>query len=571
MKRIVFFLILASWGLGVTAQNIAVKSFRALPFDRTASSLEGKRIDQNGQVAALIKVVTTETGFVFEGGSLGIVDTRQETGEVWVWVPRSLRKITIKHPLLGVLRDYMFPVEIEAERTYEMQLVTGTVETIVKEQIHEQYLMFQIDPPDAILEVDDQMWTLSPSGSASKFVNFGTYSYRVQAPNYHPDAGKVTVNDPHNTVQKTISLMPNFGWIEVSGDGLLQGAAVYVDNAIIGRAPCKSGQLKSGQHNVRIVKELYEPFITVVTVSDNETTKVSPSLTADFAHVTLQVDADAEIWVNDERKGMRSWSGDLPTGVYKIECKRANHESTLTTKEITNQMDGETIVLASPKPIYGSLMVESEPAMATIYIDGQEVGQTPKIINEILIGEHSLLLTKDNHNNYTETVTIAKGERKMLQIELIRRLMSIMVVPSNSWCFKNGYVMKSEPDYKKALQNDSDMVKAMDKLSTLMAERGFPIENLSDAIKKGENNHFLKPDVLIELNYTMKRIGPRYSMEVHLEALDPHTTKLIASVVCSSKPTVSTDIAAMLEEALMDKMDGFCESLLAKDNLKNQK
>ncbi len=94
------------------SQNISVKSFQPLPYDGTASSLEGKRIDQNGQVAALIKVMTTETGFVFEGGRLGIVDTKQEAGEIWVWVPRASRKITIKHPRLGVLRDYMFPIEI---------------------------------------------------------------------------------------------------------------------------------------------------------------------------------------------------------------------------------------------------------------------------------------------------------------------------------------------------------------------------------------------------------------------------------------------------------------------------
>ncbi len=87
MKRFVilslFFLSLYS----ASSQNISVKSY-----DGAASSLNGKRIDQNGEVAALIKVVTTETGFTFEGGRLGIVDTKQEAGEIWVWVPRASRK-----------------------------------------------------------------------------------------------------------------------------------------------------------------------------------------------------------------------------------------------------------------------------------------------------------------------------------------------------------------------------------------------------------------------------------------------------------------------------------------------
>ena len=101
----------------------------------TTTSAEGKRIDQNGEVAALIKVVTPETGFVFEGGTLGIVGTQQRVSEIWVWVPRASRKITILHQQLGQLRDYRFPVEIEADRTYEMVLTTAKVETIVKEEV----------------------------------------------------------------------------------------------------------------------------------------------------------------------------------------------------------------------------------------------------------------------------------------------------------------------------------------------------------------------------------------------------------------------------------------------------
>ena len=95
MKRSLFLFLLLAFGLIAQAQNISVKSFRALPTDLTASSIEGKRLDQNGQVAALIKIMTTEKGFSFEGGTLGIVDSKQEKGEVWV--PRASRKITIKH------------------------------------------------------------------------------------------------------------------------------------------------------------------------------------------------------------------------------------------------------------------------------------------------------------------------------------------------------------------------------------------------------------------------------------------------------------------------------------------
>ena len=348
MKRFTLLLFFVVSICGAFAQNISVKSFKALSMDLTASSLEGKRVDQNGDVAALIKVVTTETGFVFEGGTLGIVDTKQTPGEVWVWVPRAARKITIKHPKLGVLRDYYYPVEIEAERTYEMVLTTAKIETIIKEEVRQQYLVFELEPKNATLEVNDQLWSVDANGTALQFVDLGTYTYRVRAANYETDAGVVTVDDPDPDHPKTVKV-----------------------------------KLKSN-----------------------------------FAEVTLKVDADAEIWVNNDKKGVRSWTGSLGKGTYKIECKQEGHETSLTTKEITAAMNGQTITLSAPVPIYGSLNVESTPIGATIYIDGKEIGKTPRYIDEVLIGQRALRLMKEGCEEYSETVSLAKGERKQVKAVL---------------------------------------------------------------------------------------------------------------------------------------------------------
>ena len=61
----------------LSAQDISVKSFRLLETDLTANTEGTMKRDQNNEVSALIKVVTTETGFAFDGGMLGIVGTEQ--------------------------------------------------------------------------------------------------------------------------------------------------------------------------------------------------------------------------------------------------------------------------------------------------------------------------------------------------------------------------------------------------------------------------------------------------------------------------------------------------------------
>ena len=123
----------------------------------TANTAGTMEQDQNGEVAALIKVVTTQTGFTFDGGTLGIVKTKQTPGEIWVYVPRGSKKITIKHPQLGVLRDYFYPQAIEPARTYEMTLIIGSVQTIVKPARNSQYVVFRLTPPNAIVELDGNL------------------------------------------------------------------------------------------------------------------------------------------------------------------------------------------------------------------------------------------------------------------------------------------------------------------------------------------------------------------------------------------------------------------------------
>ena len=281
-----------------------------------------------------------------------------------------------------------------------------------------QYLLFKVTPSSALLEVDNQIWELDSNGTAKKYVNFGKHTYRVQSKNYHDDEGQIIVDDPNNTVTVTINLRPNFGWIEVPDTGNLQGASVFIDNNFVGRAPFKSEALKSGPHTVRITKEMFAAYNETVTLVDNETLRIEPMLGSDMAEVTLKVDSDAEIWVNNKQKGTRTWTGALASGTYRIECKKVNYETTVTTKEITPNMSGQTIVLPAPKPIFASIMLESSPNFCRVFVDGVPMGETPKFISEIVMGQHELKLSKEGYVDYVETINLEKNERKQVSATL---------------------------------------------------------------------------------------------------------------------------------------------------------
>jgi formylglycine-generating enzyme required for sulfatase activity len=333
---------------GAFAQNISVADFYLAENDLTARTHGTSEEDQNGNICALIKVKTTEKGtWTFDVGMLGVTKTEMQNAahaaEIWVYVPFGVTWMSIQHEKLGELDHYRFPCSIDKGCTYVMKLTTGKVITIVEEEVRQQYLLFQLDPPNAILEVNDKLWSVEADGTAMQYVDFGTYKYRVRASDYAEEVGKVTVDDPNNTKIVPVKLKSN------------------------------------------------------------------------LAVVTLKVDADAEIWVNNQKKGVRTWTGKLGSGTYKIECKQDGHETTMVSKEITTEMNGETITLPAPTPIYGSLMVESTPNLCQLYIDGKDYGTTPKSINNILVGQHEIRLTKDGYDEHKETITIAKGERKQVK------------------------------------------------------------------------------------------------------------------------------------------------------------
>lgn len=106
------------------SQNLSVKSFRLLDFDLTAITEGTIVMDQNGEKAALIKVVTTQHGFTFDCGVLGIVKTEQKPGEIWIYVPRGIKKLSIMHPEYGIIRDYYLDIPIKSGLTYELTLNT---------------------------------------------------------------------------------------------------------------------------------------------------------------------------------------------------------------------------------------------------------------------------------------------------------------------------------------------------------------------------------------------------------------------------------------------------------------
>ncbi|MFS4456357.1 DUF6175 family protein [Maribacter sp. 2304DJ31-5] len=171
---------------------------------------------------------------------------------------------------------------------------------------------------------------------------------------------------------------------------------------------------------------------------------------------------------------------------------------------------------------------------------------------------------------------------------------TLMVVPSDAWCIKNGYVQEYDnqgiitkvPDYKKALQENTDLLLMISKLNGLMAERQFPLKNLETVLKGLENSRGLnivrtskdtgasvseslvdqiiktaKADIIIQLTWTVNKLGPKRSITYNLQGLDSYTYKQIATAAATGAPSFSVELPVLLEEAVLENMEDFIYTL----------
>ena len=166
---------------------------------------------------------------------------------------------------------------------------------------------------------------------------------------------------------------------------------------------------------------------------------------------------------------------------------------------------------------------------------------------------------------------------------------TIMVVPSDAWCNKGGYMMTFDnqgsvqkfPDYKMAFQESPDLLLVISKINELMVDRDFPLKNLESALKTVSNESAedamltsksgadatetpidklrktAKADIWIQLTWTVNTIGPKKSITFNMQGIDAYTDKQVAGASGTGPQSFSVELPVLLEEAVLSQLDNF--------------
>ena len=398
-----------------------------------------KRIDRNDNVCALLKVTLTNplpqnTRLVLEAGGFPVIHSElKDNGEYWFYVPYQVKNLYFS--CQGYKAMDAVPAELKQGKVYRITIRNDvrfdTVTTVI---VSSNYLKMNIFPEDAEVAIGKTLSYELPKeylidGKFSRLLDYGEYYVKITHPLYAEKTMTVTVSDSNAPV--AVKLEPAYGYLSINTNP--PGALVLINGERAnGTTPLKIPEkIRTGIVSVTVQKRDWHPATVSVNVpSDGSVKTVDINLSANFGTVVCTCpDSEAELYVNGEYKGKGSWTGNVSSGItHKLESRKAGHRSQSVGFSVN---DGQTLKkeVDAPIPLCGTLEVkQTVPEYCMVRIDSGSETEAPFIRNELLVGSHTLHITKDGYIPQTRTIEIAHNQKLTLsdvRLEKGRRKVSV--------------------------------------------------------------------------------------------------------------------------------------------------
>ena len=400
--------------LGMSQLRVVEGSFKEIPGFVDMS----EKTDDNNKPFAVVIIKTLNINeqerakLRFSSDAMSYVEVEYRVGEVWLYVSYYASFLKIKHPDLSSAPDFYLPFDMQPRHGYELVLEKYNVAPAPDAQTI-NYLIVRCDQPDASICIDGSFVGMK---EGSKALGVGEkHSWQIDCGLYHSESGEVTITEGEPvTVER--NLRPAYGFLKVTSSPE-NGATVFINNNKVGTTPYTSERLQSGSYNVRVMKEMFSLSEKSFLVKDNETTVANMVLNPNFATLSLNTDPASDIFIDGERVAKGQWNGRLSSGTHLVEARKLSHRNSSLKVNLSNG-ENKTITLPNPEPIYSMLDINSQPMGAKILIDGEDFGTTPRVIKNILVGEHTLSLVKHGFAKLEKTFTLKEKEMLSLNEKL---------------------------------------------------------------------------------------------------------------------------------------------------------
>ena len=194
-----------------------------------------------------------------------------------------------------------------------------------------------------------------------------------------------------------------------------------------------SAMLPYGNHAYKVEAGGYISKSGSFSVSSGDMTPISVSLVSALATISVTCPTPAvSLYVDKKSVGNAPWSGSLWEGMHLVEAKKNGYRSQRKTIQLSQQQKLD-VAFGELIAIQGNLSVNYKPFGADVYVDGKKLGQSPRVFNGLLVGNHQVEVRKDGYATNKKSVMISEGQTASISGTL----------SSNTASSSNGYASSS--------------------------------------------------------------------------------------------------------------------------------
>ena len=175
-----------------------------------------------------------------------------------------------------------------------------------------------------------------------------------------------------------------------------------------------SAMLPYGSHTYKVEAGGYISKSGSFTISSSDMTPINVSLVSAMASVSVTCPTPAvSLYVDKKSVGVAPWSGSLKEGMHLVEAKKEGYRSQQRTINLSQQQKLD-VAFTELTAIQGNLSVNYKPFGADVYVDGKKIGQSPRVFNGLLVGNHKVEIKKDGYGTESKQVNILEGQTATL-------------------------------------------------------------------------------------------------------------------------------------------------------------
>lgn len=420
--------------------KFSIDSFENDQFDLSSINEDFIKYDGNGDKYAILKVTSSNPDdnlreYNFNFGNMNhIVDGNDHDGELWVYVQKNAKIVSISRNGYASVNRFALPLTIESGKVYRMNLTSEGKKVLT------QWVKFKVNPSgcNAIVHIkssrpdaeEQLLGVTDANGELAKNLVYGSYTYKITAENYHLAEGRFTLDDKNVTFTEDVTLKPSFSNITLAVE---PGVEIYINGEKVSTGSWK-GILNEGNYQVECKRLNHRPTSQYISVTENhdETIQLKnpdPILgTASLSSTPL----GASISIDGVPYGETPKNIDIIIGSHSAEFSKPGYQSEVRNFTV---VENKTVDVDASLGRTTTTEIICRPLTTSIYIDGkvEGVGRHTYVGD---VGVHDVTLSASGYKTMKRKVNFGDNPELLFSLQK-------MMVKSNDFYIQAGFAVGS--------------------------------------------------------------------------------------------------------------------------------